>query len=142
MSGTQLTSVILCLDFAEPLGLCELNILGQTKRKLPMKRQGKKDEKKLSRDSVFMANWQKYRAGNILNPVNTSGEGDAAAFSLQFQSSTDSLASIPFKRFLAALEITDLSSLSFNVEEKIREPEAFTISVSMPPNETGGSLYP
>lgn len=95
-----------------------------------MKRPGKKDDKKLSRDSMFKTNWQKCRAGIILNPANISGDGDAAKFSLPFQSPTDSLASAPLKRFLAALKICDLSSLSFKIEEKIREPEAFTMSVS------------
>jgi hypothetical protein len=62
-------------SFAEPLSACDSNIPDQTRGKLTVKRPGKKDDKKLSRDSMFKTNWQKCRAGIILNPANISGDG-------------------------------------------------------------------
>lgn len=123
---------------AGPLSSSDVNIVpGQNKAsKKGSKRKGKSDdpegEKKASRDSVFSAHYQKHRAGLILNYKNVSGEGDAARFVLPYISPADSCASPQLKAVCKALGITDLTKLSFNVEEKKREPEANPIVSASP----------
>lgn len=118
---------------AGPLSSSDGNIVpGQNKSlKKTTKKKAKSDdpegEKKASRDSVFNAHHQKYRAGLILNYKNVTGQGSAARFVLPFISPTDSCASPHLKAVCEALGITDLTELSFNVEEKTREPEAIPI---------------
>lgn len=118
-----------CVFNAEPLSDIDINVPGQTGNaklaKLPIKKKTKKGE---PRDWIFYVNDQKCRRGIVLNAANISEEGDAACFKLPFRSPDDSSASVPLKKVLAYLKITDLSKLTFNIDEKTREPEAVAVS--------------
>jgi hypothetical protein len=90
----------------------------------------RKDSTKESRDAIFFVHDQKYRRGLVLNPDNISGTGDDACFALPFRSPNDSAASPALRRLFAYLKVTDLSKLSFNIDEMTGVPETVAVSRS------------
>lgn len=130
MSGRA--HLICCFLSAEPaLALLDVNVPGQTGSQRPSKLTVKRKttlKKGDPRDAIFQVNDQKYRRGLVLNFENISGEGGAAYFRLPFSSPNDSLASPALKRLLAYLKVSNLSKLSFNVDEMTRIPESGTVS--------------
>jgi hypothetical protein len=85
-----------------------------------VKRKSQTKSKGEPRDAIFYVNDRKYRRGLVLNFENISGEGDAACFKLPFSSPDNSLPSPALKRLLAYLKVSNLSKLSFNVDEMTR----------------------